>query len=48
MPRLPLVIAASAISVLGLVVIGITGGMNALLGPSLAAAVAGIYVLVGR
>ena len=48
MPRLPLVIAASIISVLGLIALGVTGGVNAVLGPSLAATVAGIYVLLGR
>lgn len=44
--RLPLALAAFALSALGLLAIGAAGGIDAVLGPSLAAVTATIFVLV--
>ena len=47
-PRFPVVIAASTFAGLGLIGLGDAGGVEALLGPSLAAVTATIFVLIGR
>lgn len=47
-PRFPVAIAAAAFAALGLVALGGAGGIEAILGPSLAAVIATIFVLVGR
>ncbi len=48
MIRRPLVLAAAAVSVLGLAALGVLGGVEAVLGPALAAVTATIFVLLGR
>lgn len=44
----PLALAALTCSLAGFAVLGLAGGLEAVLGPSLAAVVATLFVLLGR
>ena len=44
----PVALAAATVAALGLVAIGRLGGVEAILGPALAAITATIFVLLGR
>ena len=46
--RLPVAIAAIIVTALGLVAIALSGGGEAIIGPSLAAIIATIFILAGR
>jgi len=46
--RLPVAIAAIIVTALGLVAIALSGGVEAIIGPSLAAIIATIFILAGR